>query len=152
MLQTFLSLVCYIIQYRSCISSLLQQLTSGRRSCKALISRPYCIWPLCFNSPKSFEQIISLFTTLNLKVMTSSSGSGTDLSISLIRESLSSLGKHPFTLSHDYLALTVIDKDIRCIRCIKDYPNLMHIDLSDNLIEDLTPLGNLSALVQLKAR
>ena len=84
--------------------------------------------------------------------MTSNSSSGIDLSLSLIRDSLSSLGKHPFALSHTYLALKVVGKNIGNIEIIKDYSNLMYIDLSDNSLVSLKPLENLSALVQLKAR
>ena len=84
--------------------------------------------------------------------MASNSSSGIDLSLSLIRDSLSSLGKHPFALSHAYLALKIVEKNIGNIEIIKEYPNLMFIDLSDNFLVSLKPLENLAALVQLKAR
>lgn len=77
---------------------------------------------------------------------------GNDLSDSLIRENLSCLGKHPFLLSHAYLSFKATGKSICNIENIKNYPNLMYINLSDNLIDNLRPLDSLVALVQLTLR
>ena len=77
---------------------------------------------------------------------------GIDLSLDLIRESVSCLGKHPLTLRHAYLDFSAEGKCIRGIDSIQSYPHLMYVSLSNNLIESLKPLENLPALVQLKAR
>jgi Leucine-rich repeat (LRR) protein len=83
---------------------------------------------------------------------TAQSSSSNDLSINSIRENLTCLGKNPFSFGHAYLALNVTGKNVRHIENIRDYPHLMYIDVSDNLIDDLKPLESLIALVQLTAR
>ena len=77
---------------------------------------------------------------------------GVDLSLDLIRESLSCLGKHPLKLRHAYLNFSAEGKNIRGIDSVQSYPHLMYVSLSNNLIVSLKPLENLPALVQLKAR
>lgn len=84
--------------------------------------------------------------------MASYSKTGIDLNLPLIRDNLSCIGKHPFSLSHAYLAMKIIGKNIGSIEIMKEYPNLMYIDLSDNFLVNLQPLENLVALVELKAR
>lgn len=83
---------------------------------------------------------------------TAPSSSSNDLSINSIRDNLTCLGKNPFSLSHSYLALNVTGKSVRNIENIREYPHLMYIDVSDNLIDDLKPLESLVALVQLTAK
>ena len=82
----------------------------------------------------------------------SSSGTGIDLSELLIRDNISCLGKHPIAGNHAYLAFSAVGQNIRRIDCIQSYPNLMYINLSDNMIDNLKPLENVAALVQITAR
>jgi hypothetical protein len=82
----------------------------------------------------------------------SSCSTGMDLSELLIRDNVSCLGKHPIAGNHAYLAFSCVGQNIRRIDCIERYPHLMYINLSDNMIENLKPLENLAALVQIKAR
>ena len=82
----------------------------------------------------------------------SNSVAGIDLSAQMIRDNLSCLGKHPIAQSHTFLALSAVGEGIRDIGRIESYPNLMYINLSDNLIDSLKPLEFLPALVQIVAR
>jgi hypothetical protein len=82
----------------------------------------------------------------------SGSIAGNDLSAQMIRDNLSCLGKHPIAQSHVFLALSAVGEGIRDIGRIESYPNLMYINLSDNLIDSLKPLEFLQALVQIEAR
>lgn len=82
----------------------------------------------------------------------SGSIAGNDLSAQMIRDNLSCLGKHPIAQSHAFLALSAVGEGIRDIGRIESYPNLMYINLSDNLIDSLKPLEFLPALVQIEAR
>ena len=82
----------------------------------------------------------------------SGSIAGNDLSAQMIRDNLSCLGKHPIAQSHAFLALSAVGEGIRDVGRIESYPNLMYINLSDNLIDSLKPLEFLPALVQIEAR
>lgn len=82
----------------------------------------------------------------------SGSIAGIDLTAQIIRDNLSCLGKHPIAQSHAFLALCAVGEGIRDIWRIESYPNLMYINLSDNLIDSLKPLEFLPALVQIEAR
>jgi hypothetical protein len=66
----------------------------------------------------------------------SSSSTGMDLTELLIRDNISCLGKHPIAGNHAYLAFSCVGQNIRRIDCV----------------ENLKPLENLAALVQIKAR
>lgn len=76
----------------------------------------------------------------------------TDLSLELIKENLSVLGKHPQTQIHAYLQLKCVQKGIQSISLLRSFPLLVYIDLSDNCIEDLTPLEAIRCLCQLNLR
>ena len=75
-----------------------------------------------------------------------------ELSETTIRDNLSCLGKHPFTMNHAYLALKAPSQNIGDITTIAKFPNLMYVNLSNNFIEDLTPLSSLPGLVELDVR
>ena len=77
---------------------------------------------------------------------------GADLSAQMIKDNLSCLGKHPIAQSHTFLALSAVGEGIRDIGRIESYPNLMYVNLSDNLIDNLKPLEFLPTLVQITAR
>ena len=75
-----------------------------------------------------------------------------ELQESTIRDNLSCLGKHPFSMNHAYLALKAPSHNIGSITTIAKFPNLMYINLANNSIEDLTPLSSLPGLVELDVR
>lgn len=74
------------------------------------------------------------------------------LDSNIIRKGLKTIGIHPITLNHTFLELDVTKSNLNDIKEISKFPNLMYIDISDNQIEDLAVLKDVSILVQLKAR
>ncbi|RYH27469.1 hypothetical protein EON65_13320 [archaeon] len=77
---------------------------------------------------------------------------GVVLDEALMQNGLRTLGMHPLSLRHAYLELSLPNNSISDISLLKDYVNLMYIDLSGNLISSLKVLENMPALVQLRAR
>ena len=66
-----------------------------------------------------------------------------DLLLSLLPTGLSELSMSVGNGGSVYSRLTLTHRDIEDIRHISACPNLRHIDLSHNNIEDLTPLGDI---------
>eukprot|EP01031_Cornospumella_fuschlensis_P046683 gene46683-57171_t len=77
---------------------------------------------------------------------------GVALDEALMQKGLRTLGMHPLSLRHAYLELSLPNNSISDISLLKEYVNLMYVDLSNNLISSLKVLENMPALVQLRAR
>lgn len=74
------------------------------------------------------------------------------LSIELIKANLNKIGRHPITLQHALLDLSLGAKGLDNIEALSAYPHIMHLDISDNKIESLAILSGLPTLVEVNAR
>lgn len=68
------------------------------------------------------------------------------------QQGLRTLGMHPLFLRHAFLELSAVNKQVDDISVLKDFVNLMYVDVSNNTIKTLKPLEGIPALVQLRAR
>ena len=71
---------------------------------------------------------------------------------SVIKQGLGLLGKHPINLSHSYLELNLTNKKLVNIDSITQYPSIIYLDISNNLIEDIECLSSMTCLTHLNAR
>ena len=69
-----------------------------------------------------------------------------------VRENLSSIGQHPLLLKPCFLEIDVSRKQATDVDVLGGFPNLMYVNLCDNNITDISVLGEMTALTELKAR
>jgi hypothetical protein len=74
------------------------------------------------------------------------------LSISMVRKGLKCHGRHPFLLRHTFLQLELSDLEVRGIDILAQFSNVLYLNLSNNIIKDLSVLSNFPCLLELKAR
>ena len=70
----------------------------------------------------------------------------------LASKSLRKLGRHPITLQHALLEMVLPNKNLKTIDAMCHFPNIMHLDISNNKISSLEVLSKLVTLVELNAR
>lgn len=75
----------------------------------------------------------------------------TPLSKELIMDNLSMVGKNPFTGKHSFLELVINDRGLNNIEAIRDFPNLIYLDISRNSVLSLSALEALRGLTHLDA-
>lgn len=75
-----------------------------------------------------------------------------ELTAEIVAEGLRTLGFHPLYQRHALLELNIAGLSLRDISLLKNYPHVLYLDISNNQIESLQVLENMSCLVQLKAR
>ncbi|XP_006124205.1 leucine-rich repeat-containing protein 23 isoform X1 [Pelodiscus sinensis] len=68
----------------------------------------------------------------------------------IMKEGLSLLCKTGNGLAHAYVKLEAKEKDLTDISLLQNYIHLRYVDLSENLLRDLSPLGSLIHLLWLK--
>jgi Leucine-rich repeat (LRR) protein len=69
----------------------------------------------------------------------------------LIIKGLKTPGFHPLIQRHAFLELGVAKTGLEDVEFIKNYRNIMYLDISNNSITTLEPLKNLLCLIHLKA-
>ncbi|XP_060618585.1 leucine-rich repeat-containing protein 23 isoform X1 [Anolis sagrei] len=74
----------------------------------------------------------------------------TPLTEDMMKEGLSLLCKTGNGLAHAFVKLEVREKEVTDITLIQNFIHLRYVDLSDNLIRDLSPLSSLNHLLWLK--
>lgn len=74
------------------------------------------------------------------------------LSVAMIKKGLKCHGLHPIHMRHAYLQLELPDLGVKSIDALVQYPNIMYLNISKNVVEDLSVLSNLPTLIDLKAR
>jgi Leucine-rich repeat (LRR) protein len=70
----------------------------------------------------------------------------------IARKSLSRLGRHPITLQHAMLEMSLSGVGLANVDALAQFPNVMHLDISKNALSSLTVLSSLPTLVELNAR
>jgi Leucine-rich repeat (LRR) protein len=78
--------------------------------------------------------------------------SSDSLTVEQVRQGLKRIGRHPITLQHALLELSLPNAGIGNIDLLSSYPNVMFLDISKNSIKSLEVLSNLPTLVELNAR
>ena len=78
--------------------------------------------------------------------------SSVELTHSLVKSSLGALGQHPILQKQCFLELSLQSRSITHIDILRNFPNLMYINLDDNKLEDLSALSEVTGLMQLVAR
>lgn len=68
-----------------------------------------------------------------------------------IQRSLCTLGSHPITHKHTFLECNLSEQDANSISAIKDFPNILYLNVSKNSIQTLADLSALPYLIQLNA-
>jgi Leucine-rich repeat (LRR) protein len=74
------------------------------------------------------------------------------LSVDVARKALSRLGRHPITLQHAMLEMSLSGVGLSNIDTLAQFANVMHLDISKNALKSLAVLSNLPTLVELNAR
>ncbi|CAG5135979.1 unnamed protein product [Candidula unifasciata] len=73
------------------------------------------------------------------------------LTLEMIAEGISLLCKTGDGLSHAYVRLDVHDRDVTDIDMLQSYIHLRYVDISKNMLRDISPLNALTHLLTLKA-
>ena len=74
------------------------------------------------------------------------------LTVQVARQGLKRIGRHPITLQHTMLELNIAENGLSNIELLSQYPNVMYLDISKNVVDSLAVLSNLPTLVELNAR
>mmetsp|Transcript_33496 Transcript_33496/g.56182 ORF Transcript_33496/g.56182 Transcript_33496/m.56182 type:complete len:401 (+) Transcript_33496:40-1242(+) len=73
------------------------------------------------------------------------------LTADMVRKGLKRMGRHPTTLQHAFLELSLADRGVNNIDYLSQYPHIMYLDVSKNRLCSLKILAKLPSLVQLNA-
>jgi Leucine-rich repeat (LRR) protein len=79
-------------------------------------------------------------------------GDHSALTAEVARKALSRLGRHPITLQHAMLEMSLSGAGLSNIDALAQFPNIMHLDISKNTLQSLAVLSSLPTLVELNAR
>jgi Leucine-rich repeat (LRR) protein len=78
--------------------------------------------------------------------------SESSLTPAMVSKGLKTLGIHPLAQKHTLLELSLPRLQLTDIELLKNYPLVMYLDISDNQVESLKPLENMTSLIHLRAR
>lgn len=73
------------------------------------------------------------------------------LTTEILAESLSLLCKTGNSLSHAYVRVDLRDRELTDINALRPFVHLRYVDISGNMIQDISPLANLSQLLWVSA-
>ena len=75
-----------------------------------------------------------------------------ELTHDVLKGGLCSIGQHPLTLQSTYLELNLPEKGLSSVEVLRNFPNLMYVNLNDNEVTDIGALEAIPALTQLTVR